>query len=104
MIHCKLRHIGSLATLILLSGCVIDPYAMYGNPQGRDSGSNTMGAMSVPTGRSYIPNVGDYHIVQRGETLYSISRRYGVDYRHIANRNGIYPPYTIRPGQRLSVY
>lgn len=105
MIRFKLRYIGSLAALILLNGCVIDPYAIYGNSQGKNSGSNnTFGAQSVDSGRTYIPNAGTYHVVQRGETLYSISKRYGVDYRYIADRNGISPPYTIRPGQRLVIY
>ena len=44
-----------------------------------------------------------FHKVQAGETLYSISWRYGQDYRDIANWNGIPPPYRIRPGQSLRV-
>lgn len=41
-----------------------------------------------------------YH-VQRGETLYSIAFRYGLDYRKVAAANGIAPPYTIYPGQKI---
>jgi len=44
-----------------------------------------------------------YHKVRAGETLYSISWRYGQDYRDIANWNGIPPPYRIHPGQSLRV-
>lgn len=39
--------------------------------------------------------------VQRGDTLYSIAWRYGIDYTSIARWNGIRYPYTIYPGQRL---
>ena len=39
--------------------------------------------------------------VQRGDTLYSIAFRYGLDYRRLAAANGIAAPYTIYPGQRL---
>ena len=39
--------------------------------------------------------------VQRGDTLFSIAWRYGLDYRSVASRNGIAPPYTIFPGQRI---
>ncbi len=39
--------------------------------------------------------------VQRGDTLYSISWRYGLDYRAVASANGIASPYTIYPGQKL---
>jgi lipoprotein NlpD len=41
-----------------------------------------------------------YH-VQRGETLYSIAFRYGLDYRKVAAANGISSPYTIYPGQKI---
>ncbi len=39
------------------------------------------------------------HVVEKGETLYSIAWRYGRDYRELGNANGLAPPYTIRAGQ-----
>ncbi|MBA8885247.1 peptidoglycan DD-metalloendopeptidase family protein [Dokdonella fugitiva] len=39
--------------------------------------------------------------VQRGDTLYSIAFRHGVDYRDLAEWNGIGAPYTIYAGQDL---
>lgn len=39
--------------------------------------------------------------VQRGETLYSIAFRYGLDYRKVAAANRIPPPYIIYPGQKI---
>jgi lipoprotein NlpD len=47
-----------------------------------------------------VPSTGE-HRVSRGETLYSIAWRYGLDYRELARRNNIAPPYTIFPTQRL---
>jgi lipoprotein NlpD len=44
-----------------------------------------------------------YHRVSPGETLYSISWRYGVDYREMARWNHIQAPYTIYKGQLLRV-
>jgi len=44
-----------------------------------------------------------YHRVQPGETLYSISWRYGLDYREVAGWNHIQSPYTIYTGQLLRV-
>ena len=41
------------------------------------------------------------YVVQRGDTLSSIARRYGMGYKQLANINGISLPYTIRVGQRL---
>ncbi len=42
-----------------------------------------------------------YHTVLKGETLYSIAFRHGVDYKRLARWNGIRSPYTIYAGQRL---
>ena len=44
-----------------------------------------------------------YHRVQPGETLYSISWRYGLDYREVADWNDIQSPYTIFNGQLIRV-
>ncbi|MCW8945880.1 MAG: LysM peptidoglycan-binding domain-containing protein, partial [Sedimenticola sp.] len=41
--------------------------------------------------------------VRTGDTLYSIAWRYGIDYSSVARWNGIRYPYTIYPGQRLSL-
>lgn len=41
------------------------------------------------------------HVVQRGETLYSIAWQYGLNWHRLARWNNIQPPYTIYPGQRL---
>lgn len=41
------------------------------------------------------------HVVQPGETLYSIAWRYGRDYRELGSANGIGPPWTIEAGQVL---
>ena len=43
------------------------------------------------------------HTVVRGDTLYGIAWRYGRDYRELARANGISRPYTIYPGQVLSL-
>ncbi len=42
--------------------------------------------------------------VQRGDTLYGIAFRNGVDVRDLATWNGIGAPYTIYPGQSLRLY
>lgn len=42
----------------------------------------------------------DYR-VEKGDTLYSIAFRYGLDAKRLARWNGIDSPYTIYPGQQL---
>lgn len=45
------------------------------------------------------------HVVAKGETLFSIAYRYGLDYRQLAQVNGIKAPsYTIYAGQRLQLH
>ena len=45
----------------------------------------------------------NYVTVQRGDTLYSISRRYGVPLKDLINTNNLHAPYTLHVGQRLSL-
>ena len=48
-----------------------------------------------------IPGRERAYVVGRGDTLYSIAWRHGLDYRVLAGANTIRDPYTIHPGQRL---
>ncbi len=43
------------------------------------------------------------HEVAKGDTMFSIAWRYGLDYRSLASANNIPAPYTIYPGQRLRI-
>lgn len=53
---------------------------------------------------SALPQQGNIiHIVQRGETLYSIARHYGVAVQTVARVNGIVNPNYIYAGQRLVI-
>lgn len=54
------------------------------------SGAAEQGARSAGT-----------HVVQRGETLYAIAFRYGLDYKGLAAANRIRAPYTIFVSQRI---
>jgi membrane-bound lytic murein transglycosylase D len=50
-----------------------------------------------------IPEKKDTHIVSTGETLYSISKRYGVSVMDLVNWNGLKLAEGIKPGQTLQV-
>lgn len=64
-------------------------------------GSNMAPVRSYDTStRSSSPPPSEY-TVKRGDTLYSISFRYGMDYKRVAAINGIGPPYTIYVGQKI---
>jgi len=44
---------------------------------------------------------GKPYVVVKGDTLYSIAFRLGIDFRELAARNGIQSPYIIKVGQTL---
>ncbi len=44
-----------------------------------------------------------FHIVNKGESLYSIAWQYNRDFNEIARVNGISDPYIIYPGQRIDL-
>ncbi len=43
------------------------------------------------------------YTVRRGDTLYSIARRYGTSVNNLITFNYLSPPYIIYPGQQLVV-
>ncbi len=55
-------------------------------------------APATPAARAVAPPI---YTVQRGDTLYSIAFRYGLDWRDVAAWNRIGEPFVIRPGQEL---
>lgn len=59
------------------------------------------GALPSTGGSTSTP--GGTHVVQSGQTLDSIARRYGVSASSIATANGISDPNRIRIGQRLTI-
>ena len=54
--------------------------------------------------RASTPKYGATTVVQRGDTLYGIAFRNGIDVRDLAAWNGLSAPHTIYPGQRLRLY
>lgn len=76
-----------IALMLLLQGCS-SGYAPVSE--------RSLGARSEPKG----PVPASYR-VQRGDTLYSISFRYGLNYREVARWNSIDSRYFIYPGQTL---
>ena len=59
------------------------------------------GALNLPDNGGRRPAA---YTVHRGDTLYSIAWHYGLDYHSVAVWNGIKPPFTIFPGQKIRLY
>jgi len=62
------------------------------------------GAARPPERRRSQPNYGATVVVQQGQTLYRIATNNRISPLDLAIWNGISPPYTIYPGQRLRLY
>ncbi|TLX54067.1 peptigoglycan-binding protein LysM [Stutzerimonas nosocomialis] len=69
----------------LLTGCAASP----------------SGGVQVVDRNARAPVTSGQYTVQRGDTLYAIAFRFGWDWKQLAQRNGIQPPYVIYPGQRI---
>jgi len=87
------RFLCTLAPLaLLIAGCASEqpaPVVDYSTP-------SSVPAAPVAT----VSSSGAYRVV-RGDTLYAIAFKHGVDYRDLAAWNGIPAPYTIFTGQEL---
>lgn len=89
--HLKGLGLGAAVFAAILSGCSSSPSTP---PQVVD---RTHGGGTAAPARPQA-TAGAYR-VQRGDTLYSIAFRFGWDWKALAARNQIAPPYLIRPGQ-----
>ena len=80
-----------LVPLLLVIGCA--PWQPAPVEERRPAPQHTESRPSVPPPPFYE--------VRRGDTLYSIAFRYGLDWREVASWNDIDEPYLIRPGREL---
>jgi LysM repeat protein len=86
------RRYGTTVEAIAIQNHIVNPSLIYA------------GQRLVITGGVVVPPPsGRIHIVQRGETLYSIARRYGTTFWAIAVANHLSNPNIIYAGQRLVI-
>ena len=88
---------------LFLVGCADNPPAPIVNkstPAAADRPEVRQTATSRPDYGEELPRGPDY-VVQRGDTLYSVAFRLGMDYRTLAAINDIEAPYVIQVSQRL---
>jgi len=87
----SIGHVAALAAAMLVVACASRPTSAPVIDRG-----------ASPTSRAAQAGVaGGTHVVQRGETLYSIALEHGVDYRDLARWNGLGDGTHIRVGQAL---
>ena len=100
------QNISMLLLLTLLVGCSgtapRDLKPWEASQGASSSGASSSGAKSVIPEYGPKLSVGEPYTVKRGDTLYAIAFRLGIDFRQLAARNGIKSPYTISVGQILA--
>ncbi len=90
MLVTGLKHCSITILVLLLWGCINNPeFSSLGNEKAEKP--------------AVVETPPKHYKVKRGDTLYSIAWRFNLDYRGLASTNNIKPPYTIRPGQQLSL-
>lgn len=85
------RQYGTTVQSIVQLNQIQNPNLIYSGQRLRIPVNMDLGTSSTTQASSYI--------VKRGDTLWEISRRYGVTVRYLANKNGIRNPNLIYPGQ-----
>lgn len=95
------RTFGAVASVALcaawLAGCASDPAEVEERSLGASPSPPT-----PPTARVAVPPPGGSYRVVKGDTLYSIAFKRGLDYRDVAAWNGIAAPeYRILVGQEI---
>jgi len=86
------RALTLLAIALMLAGC---GHSRVVKREGSQPSAPQRPAAATPRDGAYV--------VVAGDTLYGIAFRHGLDYRDVANWNRIRAPYTIYPGQRLTL-
>ncbi|MBT5073916.1 MAG: peptidoglycan DD-metalloendopeptidase family protein [Kordiimonadaceae bacterium] len=107
---------------VFLAGCSLGydsegpyPYSKANQPPSttyQSSGANTQTASNTQTPdirnkpvspRASATNSASSITVGPGDTVYAISRRYGVSVRAVINSNKLRPPYLLNRGQKLNI-
>jgi lipoprotein NlpD len=96
-----------LAVAAILQGCASSGHRAPVSERG-ETGKKTADATQTKAPREKVAHEKDWrprvHIVQKGDTLYSIAFNYGFDYHELAELNGIQNPSVISIGQEIKLF
>jgi lipoprotein NlpD len=96
-----------LAVAAILQGCGSSGHRAPVSERG-ETGKKTADTTQTKAPREKITHEKDWrprvHVVQKGDTLYSIAFNYGFDYHELAELNGIQNPSIISIGQEIKLF
>lgn len=90
-----LRSFALTSAILVLAACAENRRTVVVEPASGNASSRSVAPVRAAPGGTYKVN--------KGDTLYSIAFRNGVDFRDLASWNNIASPYTIWPGQELKL-
>ena len=90
-----LRSFALTSVILVLAACATNRRTVVVEPAGGAATTRAVTPTRAAPGGTYKVN--------KGDTLYSIAFRNGVDFRDLASWNNIASPYTIWPGQELKL-
>ncbi|MDQ6994210.1 MAG: M23 family metallopeptidase [Mariprofundaceae bacterium] len=88
-----LNYVLSLCLILLLSGCFHSKHRIHTIPYHKQS--------QIKYQNIHHYSSKTYHTVKKGDSLYSIGKKFGVPYRSLARRNHLHYPYTIYINQKI---
>lgn len=93
----------SLACLIIFATSCMQSPAFVENRSNNFSGSYEAGARDISKNRLSKPSPDVFHEVKKGDTVYSISRKYGIGVNSLIKQNNLAKPYVITEGMNLKI-
>jgi murein DD-endopeptidase MepM/ murein hydrolase activator NlpD len=124
MVFKRIKNVNLVLVLaLIISGCSLGydnegpyPFSHVNQPPGstyQSSSKNTPLPIPTPRTKPPVPAITQIAIVKpsgtstvtvgRGDTVYAISRKYGVAVRSVINSNNLRAPYLLKPGQSLQI-
>jgi len=90
-------------------------YGIYAAPELYGNENNTQDYVLYASVQDYVltPEITtnttlnkdtEYYIVKKGDTLYSLSRKYGISVKDLINNNALKEPYILSIGQKITVF
>lgn len=103
MKRAPLRQVVALLAALALGACAVRSGPAPVIARAPASAGLAKPGPAKPVPPQITPSTGDYYVVKKGDTLYSIALEHGADYREVAQWNSLEDPTRIQVGQQLRV-
>jgi len=103
----RIMKIGSAVFLVIALGLTVNSFRLVFSGKGGGSASQAvpqvLGASDVKTKPANNGIQFEEYKIQKGDTLFNISQKYGISWTTIAALNNLKSPFTLKPGQTIKI-